>query len=144
MLPRRSAAGFLVAGDAGALCYTNGLTFEGMNLAMASGEMAAKVAVEAAGAGDVSAERLSAYDALLAESYVMKDLKTWKRAGEFLKRDQMFALYPELVESLMESIYRSDGRPKQRIARLGLDVVKGRVSWRQLLKDGIAAGRSYL
>ena len=40
---------------------------------------------------------------------------------EFLKRDQMFALYPELIESLMESIYRSDGRPKQRIARLGLD-----------------------
>jgi electron transfer flavoprotein-quinone oxidoreductase len=144
MLPRRSAAGFLVAGDAGALCYTNGLTFEGMNLAMASGEMAAKVAVEAAGAGDVSAERLSAYDALLADSFVMRDLKTWKRAGEFLKRDQVFALYPELIEGLMESIYRSDGRPKPRIARLGLDVVSGRVSWRRLLKDGIAAGRSYL
>ena len=44
----------------------------------------------------------------------------------------------------MESIYRSDGRPKQRLARLGLDVVRGKVSWRQLLKDGIAAGRSYL
>ena len=144
MLPRRSAAGLLVAGDAGALCYTNGLTFEGMNLAMASGEMAAKVAVEAAGAGDVSAERLAAYDSLLADSYVMKDLKTWKRAGEFLKRDEMFALYPELIEGLMESMYRSDGRPKQRIARLGLDAVRGRVSWRQLLKDGIAAGRSYL
>jgi len=144
MLPRRSAAGFLVAGDAGALCYTNGLTFEGMNLAMASGELAAKVAVEAVGAGDVSAERLSAYDALLADSFVMKDLKTWKRAGEFLKRDQMFALYPELIENLMASIYRSDGRPKRRIAHLGLDAVRGRVSWRRLLKDGIAAGRSYL
>ena len=144
MLPRRSAAGFLVAGDAGALCYTNGLTFEGMNLAMASGELAAKVAVEAAGAGDVSAERLSAYDALLADSFVMKDLKTWKRAGEFLKRDQVFALYPELIEGLMENIYRSDGRPKRRIARLGLDVLRGKVSWRRLLEDGIAAGRSYL
>jgi len=144
MLPRRSAAGFLVAGDAGALCYTNGLTFEGMNLAMASGEMAAKAAVEAVGAGDVSAELLSAYDALLDDSFVMKDLKTWKRAGAFLKRDQMFALYPQLIEGLMESIYRSDGRPKQRIARLGLGVVRGRASWRQLLKDGIAAGRSYL
>ena len=97
MLPRRSAAGFLVAGDAGALCYTNGLTFEGMNLAMASGEMAAKVAVEAAGAGDVCAKRLSAYDALLRDSFVMKDLDTWRRAGQFLQRDQVFALYPDLI-----------------------------------------------
>jgi electron transfer flavoprotein-quinone oxidoreductase len=144
MLPRRSAAGFLVAGDAGALCYTNGLTFEGMNLAMASAELAARVAVDAVGAGNVSAERLSAYDALLADSFVMKDLKTWKRAGEFLKRDQVFTLYPELIEGLMEGIYRSDGRPKRRVAHLGLDVVTGKVSWRQLLKDGIAAGRSYL
>jgi electron transfer flavoprotein-quinone oxidoreductase len=144
MLRRRSAAGFLVVGDAGALCYTNGLTFEGVNLAMTSGELAAKVAVAAVGAGDVSAERLSAYDALLDESHVMKDLKTWKRAGEFLKRDQLFTLYPGLIEELVERVYRSDERPKHRFARLGMDVVRGRVSWLQLAKDGIAAGRSYL
>ena len=40
----------------------------------------------------------------------------------------------------MESIYRSDGHPKRRIARLGLDVMKGKVSWRQLIKDGISRG----
>jgi electron transfer flavoprotein-quinone oxidoreductase len=144
MMRRRSAAGLLVVGDAGALCYTNGLTFEGMNLAMASGELAARVALEAVGAGDVSSERLSAYDALLRDSFVMKDLKTWGRAGEFLRREQIFTLYPRIIEELMESIYRSDGRPKRRIGRLALDVVKGKVSWRRLIKDGIAAGRSYL
>ena len=144
MLTRRSAAGFLVVGDAGALCYTNGLTFEGMNLAMAAGELAARVAVEAVGAGDVSAARLSAYDARLGDSFVMKDLKTWRRAGEFLRRDRVFSLYPDMIQELMESVYRSDGRPKRRMAALGLGAVRGRTSWRQLVRDGISAGRSYL
>ena len=55
MVPRLSTAGLLVAGDAAGFCYTNGLTQEGMNLAMTSGLIAAQVGAEALAAGDVSA-----------------------------------------------------------------------------------------
>ena len=55
MVPRLSTAGLLVAGDAAGLCYTNGLTQEGMNLAMTSGLVAAQVAAEALAEGDFSA-----------------------------------------------------------------------------------------
>ena len=144
MVPRLSTAGLLVAGDAAALCYTNGLTFEGMNLAMAAGRLAADAAVEALGAGDVSARGLSGYEERLRESFVIRDLSTWDRASEFLHRDRVFSLYPKVVEELMESVYRSDGTPKRRFARLAADAVRGKASLRQLISDGIAAGRSYL
>ena len=55
MVPRCRPAGLLVAGDAAGFCYTNGLTQEGMNLAMTSGLVAAQVGAEALAAGDVSA-----------------------------------------------------------------------------------------
>lgn len=144
MVPRLSTGGFLLAGDAAGLCYTNGLTFEGMNLAMASGDLAADVAVEALGAGDVSAQRLAGYEQRLRDSFVMKDLGTWGRATDFLRRDQVFSLYPAIVGELMESIYRSDGRPKRRIGRLAVDAVRGKVPLGQLIRDGLAAGRAYL
>ena len=140
MVPRLSTGGFLLAGDAAGLCYTNGLTFEGMNLAMASGDLAADVAVEALGAGDVSAQRLAGYEQRLRDSFVMKDLGTWGRATDFLRRDQVFSLYPAIVGELMESIYRSDGRPKRRIGRLAVDAVRGKVPLGQLIRDGHRGG----
>jgi electron transfer flavoprotein-quinone oxidoreductase len=142
--PRLSMGGLMVAGDAAALCYTNGLTFEGMNLAMASGDLAAEVAVEALGTGDVSARGLAGYQERLRESYVLKDLKTWGKACNFLHGDRMFSVYPKIVGDLMESIYRSDAQPKRKIGRLGRDVLKGKLPLRQLIADGIAAGRSYI
>ena len=144
MVPRLSAAGVLVAGDAAALCYTNGLSQEGMNLAMTSGKLAADVAVEAIAAGDVSAARLAAYDERLRESFVLRDMKTYDRAVHLLHRDRIFSAYPKLVGALMDGLYRSDGTPKQRLGRLGRAALEGRVALRELVGDLIEAGRSYL
>ena len=51
MVPKLSMAGLLVAGDAAGFCYTNGLTQEGMNLAMTSGVIAAQGRGRSAGRG---------------------------------------------------------------------------------------------
>jgi electron transfer flavoprotein-quinone oxidoreductase len=144
MVPRLSAPGLLVAGDAAALCYTNGLTFEGMNLAMTSGKLAADAALDALAAGDVSAAGLAGYEERLRESYVIRDLKTWARAVDFMRRDQLFLAYPKLVTELMERVYRSDGRPKRKIGRHGVDAARETMPLTQLVRDGIAAGRSFL
>jgi electron transfer flavoprotein-quinone oxidoreductase len=144
MTPRLSAAGLLVAGDAAGFCYTNGLITEGMNLAMTSGLIAAQVGAEALAAGDVSQRRLELYARQLRRSFVLRDLRTFRNAIGFMHRDRLFTDYPQVVSALMEGVYRSDGVPKRRIARLGVQAMKGRLPLRRLIADAVSVGRSYL
>ena len=126
------------------VCYTNGLTQEGMNMAMTSGLLAAKVAAEALAQGDFTAKRLARYAREVKQSFVLRDLKTFGRAIDFLHHDRLFSDYPRVVSALMEDIYRSDGRPRTKIGRMGLRAVRGVVPIRQLIADAIRVGRAYL
>lgn len=143
-MPRLSTAGLLVAGDAAGLCYTNGLVQEGMNLAMTSGLIAGRVGAEALAAGDVSASRLSRYGDELKRSFVLRDLKTWRRAIGFMRSDRLFTVYPRVVGTLMEEIYRSEGHPKSKILKLSRRSVAGALTVRQLISDMYRAVRAYL
>lgn len=144
MVPRLSTAGLLVAGDAAGLCYTNGLVQEGMNLAMTSGLLAGRVAAEALAEGDLSARRLAGYAQELERSFVLKDMKTFGRAIDFMHGDRLFTVYPRVVGALLEDLYRSDGTPKRKIGRLARRAVKGEVSVRDLVADLYRGGRGYL
>jgi len=143
-MPRLSTAGLLVAGDAAGLCYTNGLVQEGMNLAMTSGLIAGRVGAEALAAGDVSASRLSRYGEELRKSFVLRDLKTWRRAIGFMQSDRLFSVYPRVVGALMEEVYRSEGHPKSKILRLGRRSIASALTVRQLISDMYRAIRAYL
>jgi electron transfer flavoprotein-quinone oxidoreductase len=144
MVPRLSTAGLLVAGDAAGLCYTNGLIQEGMNLAMTSGLVAAEVAAGALSEGDFSARRLARYAKELEQSFVLRDLKTFGRAIDFMHEDRLFTTYPRVVGALMEDLYRSDGSPKQKIGRLGRRAVKDELTVPELIADMFKGGRGYL
>jgi electron transfer flavoprotein-quinone oxidoreductase len=144
MVPRLADDGILVVGDAAGLCYTNGLIQEGMNLAMTSGLAAAEVGAEALAEGNVSGGRLAEYRKQLKRSFVLRDLHTYGRAIGFMKGDRLFTTYPRIAGRLLEDMYRSDGKPKERIARLALRAVKGQVSLRDLLADAWHGGRGYL
>ncbi len=144
MVPRLADDGLLVVGDAAGLCYTNGLIQEGMNLAMTSGLAAAEVAAEALAEGNVSAGRLLEYQRQLKRSFVLRDLRTYRRAIGFMKGDRLFTTYPRVVGQLMEDLYRSDGKPKTRIARLARRAVNGQVSLRDMATDAWRGGRGYL
>lgn len=144
MVPRPAAAGLLVAGDAAGLCYTNGLTQEGMNLAITSGMIAAQVAAQALAESDFSARSLARYVKELQDSFVLRDLKTWDRAIDFMREDRLFSVYPRVVAELMEDLYRSDGSPKNRVGRLARRAVKDDLSLRELIADLYRGGRGYL
>jgi electron transfer flavoprotein-quinone oxidoreductase len=144
MTPRLSTAGRLVAGDAAGFCYTNGLITEGMNLALTSGLIAAQAGAEALAAGDLSAAFLDSYARQLRRSFVLRDLRTWRNAIGFMHHDRLFTDYPEVVGALMEGLYRSDGSPKSRAGKLGLQALRGRLALRRLLGDAVEVGRSYL
>ena len=112
-VPILFGAGVMVCGDAA--MFVNNLHWEGTNLAMISGKLAGETAVIALGKGDFSERALSRYQEELEDSFIMKDLKTYKdlmsgigeRATEFL------GYYPEKINSFFEMFTSVDGVPKR-------------------------------
>jgi electron transfer flavoprotein-quinone oxidoreductase len=112
-IPRLYGAGYLIAGDSAMLF--NALHREGNNLAMASGRMAAEAAMEALKCGDFSARGLTGYGERLAASYVLKDMKKYRRFGRFLYRHQeIFNQLPALASGAAREMLTVDGTPKKR------------------------------
>jgi electron transfer flavoprotein-quinone oxidoreductase len=134
--------GVLLAGDAAGLCYTNGLNQEGMNLAITSGLFAGETVVDALEAGDCSARFLAQYGNRLKESFVLKDMKTFEKTVELMHNDRLFSVYPKLIGTIMEQIYRSDGKPRKKFGRLGWDAVKEALPVKQAILDLIKGGKS--
>lgn len=109
-IPKLSSDGVMIAGDAGML--VNNLHWEGTNLAMISGKFAGEVAVEALDTNDFSADFLKKYDEKLKNSFVIKDMETYRNLmpiaekkskefmGEYLKKvNEFFEMFTS-VESI--------------------------------------------
>ncbi|NOY12857.1 MAG: FAD-dependent oxidoreductase, partial [Deltaproteobacteria bacterium] len=135
MMPEIVGDGIMVAGDAAALCIVTGLNLEGINLATQSGVLAGKAALEAHRQRDFSKSSLAVYRQMLEESYVLKDLKLYRRTPKMLHNDRIYRQYPELICSMMDEIYRIDGTPKETMTKLLLRKVKETVGLKNLLTD---------
>lgn len=142
MIPELVGDGILVAGDAAALCNATGLNLEGINLASQSGVLAGKAVVAAHEAGDFSRRGLEVYRRLLNDSYVIKDLKLYRKAPHMLHNDRIYNEYPELMTSFMEQIYRIEGAPKENLTKLFLKSAKEKVGLGNLMADAFSAWRS--
>ncbi|HSC71161.1 MAG TPA: FAD-dependent oxidoreductase [Candidatus Methylomirabilis sp.] len=142
MIPELVGDGILVAGDAAALCNATGLNLEGINLASQSGVLAGKAVVTAHEAGDFSRRGLEVYRRLMNDSYVIKDLKLYRKAPHMLHNDRIYNEYPELMTSFMEQIYRIEGAPKENLTKLFLKSAKEKVGLSNLMADAFSAWRS--
>jgi electron transfer flavoprotein-quinone oxidoreductase len=142
MVPELVGDGILVAGDAAALCNATGLNLEGINLASQSGVLAGQAVVAAHAAGDFSKRGLRVYRQLMDESYVLKDLKMYRKAPHMLHNDRIYNEYPEMVCSMMEQIYRIDGAPKESLTKLFLKTAKEKVGLGNLAADAFSAWRA--
>lgn len=87
--PKYYTNGLLVAGDAARFLNAS-LHYEGTNFAMASGEAAAKTVLEAKKKGDYSEKSLSYYRKLLNDSFIMKDLKRYRKLNRFAETNPEF------------------------------------------------------
>lgn len=87
--PQYHSGGLLVVGDAARFLNAS-IHYEGTNFAMASGEAAARTVLEAKKTGDYSEKSLSLYQKLLNESFVMKDLKRYRKMNRFAERNPVF------------------------------------------------------
>lgn len=142
MIPELVGDGIMVAGDAAALCNATGLNLEGINLASQSGIIAGKAAVAAHAARDFSKQGLSVYKKMLEESYVIKDLKLFRKAPHMLHNNRIYREYPEMMCDFMENVYKIDGIPKNNVTRVFLQSATKKVGLGKLLADGFSAWRS--
>jgi len=137
MMPTLYTDGLLVAGDAAAFVVGTGLILEGANFAITSGVSAAETVIRAKERDDFSAQSLAYYQQLLEQNYVLKDLKTYRKAPRFLQNPRIYSSYPEFVCDLAERIFTNDGKPRKRTWQLLREAMKGRVSFRQVASDVI-------
>jgi electron transfer flavoprotein-quinone oxidoreductase len=130
MIPQLNADGFLICGDAAAFCNATGINLEGINMATHSGILAAKAVIAAKENKDYSKGGLDLYRKLIEESYVYKDLKTFKRAPGLLHDDRIFQKYPDFALDMIKKIYHITGEPKQNMTMLVLKhmLTNGKVS----------------
>jgi len=142
MLPRLYTDGFLVAGNAASLILNNALTFRGVDFAIASGLAAAETVIKAKERKDFSKNSLSLYEKMLNETFVLKDLRTFRKVPYLLENRRIYTLYPDLLCRVLEELYTVDGSPKRRALKSVCETVKGKTSLRQLLSDGIRMVRT--
>jgi len=136
-MPTLYKDGVMIVGDAAML--VNNVHWEGTNLAMMSGKFAAETALQAYDKEDYSANMLSLYQKKLEESFVLKDLKSYKNVMGFLEDNSKVFLgfYPSKINEFMNQFTAVDGVPKKTKYRQFIgDVIKQR-SIPQIMSDGI-------
>ena len=143
MMPRASADGVIVVGDAAGFLINNGYTFRGVDLAMASGIAAGEAAEAARAAGGMTASNLAAYAGFLRKRNVTTDLERFARAPLYLKNERLFDMYPRLLIDIAERVYRVDGTGQERLVDVVLDrAMSGDVPKLKMLLDLLAGARS--
>jgi electron transfer flavoprotein-quinone oxidoreductase len=110
--------GLLVVGDAAML--VNAINWEGTNLALTSGILAAEAVIQAKKKGDFTSRTLALYRQKLERSYVLKDLRKLRNVpGFFSSHPYFFTTYPEIANQLAYMWHVVDDETKDaRIKRM--------------------------
>jgi len=115
-IPRLCGDGIVVVGDAAGFALNMGIIVRGMDLAIASGAIAAEAIKKAKVQKSYSAETLSSYDSMLAESFVIKDLLTFRNVWRILKNPRLFGKYPQALNDLLAKLLFVGEEPKPRLS----------------------------
>jgi electron transfer flavoprotein-quinone oxidoreductase len=113
----------------------NTLHREGSNLAMTSGRFAAEAMLEALEKGDFSRHGLQGYISRLQNSYIFKDLKKYKRFGQFLEtHPELFTSLPEWASQAAREILTVNGVPKKEKQKVLWNQLRAKISPMRLLR----------
>lgn len=112
-VPLLFGAGVMVCGDAA--MFVNNMHWEGTNLAMISGKIAGETAVIALGKQDFSENAFSHYQEELENSFIIKDLRTYKdlMSGIGERSEEFLGYYPQKINSFFEMFTSVDSVPKR-------------------------------
>ncbi len=134
MIPELYGDGVLIAGDAAALVMNLGFTVRGMDLCIESGRLAAETILEAKKANDFSKKALSIYEAALEQSFVMKDMKHFRKMPKFIENHRIFEAYPALADELLGGLFMMYGQEPEKLVKKAMRSAK-KVGYMNLMKD---------
>lgn len=120
--------GILVAGDAAGLNLNTGLTVRGMEFAIASGVFAGRAIKKARDANDLSKAPLN-YDQLMKDSFVLKDMYTFRDAPSFLENPRLFNLYPQVLCDTMGKLMAIGEGPKRKLSSTAMREMRSKLGW---------------
>jgi len=127
-MPRLTVDGVMVAGDAAAM--VDALHREGTNLAMTAGKLAGETALEAHRRSDFSAEFLTRYRRRLEDSFVLKDMKQYRRMTDFLDSTPHFlGTYVDFMNEAALRYFTAHGIPKRDMEREIFGLLQNRRSF---------------
>jgi electron transfer flavoprotein-quinone oxidoreductase len=115
--PKLYTDGMLLIGDAAGLGLNMLVTVRGMEYAMASGVLAGRTIKKAKEKNDFSAPSLAYYEQLLNESFIMKEMNSFKNTLLILENGRLFSKYPQAISDLFEKVMRIDEHPKEGLYR---------------------------
>lgn len=115
-MPRPYGDGVIVVGDAAGFALNMGITVRGMEFALASGCMAAQAVKRAMEKNDFSSSALTHYETLLKESFVLRDMETFRDSLGVLEAPRVAGFYPQWLCSIMEELFWIDEGPKEKIS----------------------------
>ncbi|MFQ6000311.1 MAG: FAD-dependent oxidoreductase [Anaerolineae bacterium] len=139
-LPALAGDGVLVAGDAaGFVVSLQG----GSNMAMISGKLAGEVAVEAHRQGNFSAEFLAHYRSRLEKSFILQDLKKYRRLTDFLNENPRFVTtYTDFLNEALGRYLAAPGVPMREVQRDIIRALHKRRSWPGVTRDLLSFARA--
>ncbi|BAQ68578.1 electron transfer flavoprotein-ubiquinone oxidoreductase [Rhodovulum sulfidophilum] len=143
-IPRLTGDGWLIVGDAGQ--FLNAVHREGSNLAMTSGRLAGEslAALKAQGL-PASEANLKLYRDALEESFVIKDLRKYRKIPRLLEKNrQLFTTYPAILNRSMNAFLRVDGRDKRaKEAEILKGLKTSRGNWLNVAVDMLKVARAW-
>jgi electron transfer flavoprotein-quinone oxidoreductase len=142
-MPRLYASGAMVAGDAASM--VNALHWEGTNMAIIAGKLAAETALEAHSRGDFTERVMSRYEDRLREGFILKDLKQYRGFARFLETHPQFMdVYPNFVNDAIGQFFSAYGKPKKQLFRGMLAALTDRRSLIKAAGDIVSMARSVM
>jgi electron transfer flavoprotein-quinone oxidoreductase len=142
-MPKLYTDGVLVAGDAASM--VNSLHWEGTNMAIVAGKLAAETAVQAVKSGDPSATALSAYREKLKDRFILQDLHQYRRLPKFLDSHPDFMnVYPASVNDALGRFFTGYGRPKRDVYREIMRSFSARRPLHRAFMDLVSFGRTVI
>lgn len=116
-MPELYGDGVLVAGDAAGMVLNLGYMVRGMDLAIEAGHQAANAVLYARRRGDYSRRTLSAYKTGLENSFVLQDMKLYRKAPEFMENRRVFTRFPIMLEEIMRAMFTVDGESSEGLVK---------------------------
>jgi electron transfer flavoprotein-quinone oxidoreductase len=133
--PKVYGDGILVVGDAAGLGLNMLVTVRGMEYAMASGVLAGRTIKKAKEKNDFSASSLADYEKILNESFIIKEMDTFKNSLHILENERLFSKYPQTISDLFEKVMWVNEHPKESLYKTIYHGLKENFLNLQTLKD---------